>query len=172
MTRFVTAAAVAALLAATPAGATDTTHTMHKGGTDHAGTATVGDLTVEGAWMRQPPPGAKVGGGYLTVTNPGEADDRLLAASAPFATRTEIHEMKVENGMMMMSPLAEGLAIPAGETVSLAPGGYHIMFMGLNAAPKEGETVPVTLTFEQAGAVTLNIPVAAMGATAAPHAMH
>lgn len=129
-----------------------------------AGKATVGALALDGAWTRQPPPGARVAGGYVLITNNGDDDDVLLGGSAPFADHFEVHEMVMDGGMMRMSPLNEGLPIPAGETVTLEPGGFHLMFMQLNTLPQKGETVPVTLQFKEAGAVTLMFPVAAMGA--------
>ena len=131
----------------------------------------VGDLVVAKAWTRAVPPGAKVGGGYLTVTNQGAEADRLVGGSAGFADRLEIHEMAVADGVMRMAPVEGGLAIPPGETVELKPGGFHVMFMGLSAAPKAGDAVPVTLVFERAGAVTVSMPVAPIGARGRDHGM-
>lgn len=136
-------------------------------------TVRVGDLVIEGGWTREPPPGASVAGGYMTITNTGDASDTLVGGSAPFAERFEVHEMAVEDGMMRMAPVPGGLLIPAGESVMLQPGGYHVMFMGITDAPAAGETASVTLRFEKAGEVTLTLPVATMGAQSFPeHGNH
>lgn len=128
------------------------------------GAARAGDLEITNAWTREAPPRARVGGGYLTVRNTGTKPDRLVEARATFASRVEIHEMGMANGVMTMAPLPEGLKIPPGGTVELKPGGFHIMFMGLVAPPKAGSSVSVTLVFERAGEVTLDMPVAPVGA--------
>lgn len=130
------------------------------------GRATIGAIVVEGAWVRGAPPGAPVAAGYLTVTNTGEAAERLVGGSVPFADRVEIHEMTMADGMMRMTEIPGGLRIAPGESEELAPGGTHLMFMDLTEAPAPGETVPVTLEFAEAGAVTVEMPVSAIGATA------
>ena len=123
-----------------------------------AGPVILGDLTLDGGFSRATPPGAPVAGGFLTIAN-GGAEDRLVAASADFAGRTEIHEMAMEGEVMRMRELPEGLPIPAGGTVELKPGGYHLMFMELKQPLVEGETVNVTLSFEKAGEVSLPLAV-------------
>lgn len=128
----------------------------------------VGDLVIETPWTRATPPAAAVAAGYLTITNTGDAPDRLLAGTAPFAGRVEIHEMAMDDGVMRMRELAGGLALPPGETVRLEPGGFHVMFMELSAPLEAGETVRATLRFEHAGAVDLAFPVAPLGATTPP----
>ena len=128
------------------------------------GTAKAGDLTISAAWTRQAPPGAKVGGGYLVVRNDGTEPDRLIGGAAAFAGRVEIHEMAVSDGVMRMAPIEGGLEIAPGATVELKPGGYHVMFMEMTDTPRRGDTVPVTLTFQRAGDVTVQMPVAAIGA--------
>ena len=128
---------------------------------DEAG---AGDITVSAAWTRQTPPGAKVAGGYLTLTNKGTEPDRLIGGMAAFAGRVEIHEMAVTDGVMRMAPVEGGLVVPPGGTVVLKPGGFHVMFMDLRESPQEGDTVPVTLTFERAGDILVEMPVAAIGA--------
>ena len=107
-------------------------------------------------------------GGYLTVTNRGSQPDRLIGGSADFAERLEIHEMAVNNGVMTMRGLGDGLAIAPGQTVELKPGGYHIMFMGLRQQLVEGGTVRVRLTFQRAGTVELDFRVGGIGGRAAP----
>lgn len=127
---------------------------------------TVGDLTITEPAARATPPNAPVGGGFLTVTNTGQIDDRLVGAASEAAGHMEVHEMVMQGDVMKMRELAEGLPIPAGATVELRPGGYHLMFMALKHPLVEGETVDVVLTFEQAGEVpvTLEIGPRTMGA--------
>jgi copper(I)-binding protein len=157
------------------AGEADENH-HHQGDATHDAAASepvrAGDLVIEGAWTREPPPGAPVAGGYMTIINNGSEDDVLLRGSAPFAESFEVHEMSVVDGMMRMNEVAGGLRIPAGGSVALEPGGYHVMFTGLTDAPDEGETVDVTLTFERAGEVTVTMPVAAIGARGADARSH
>jgi copper(I)-binding protein len=124
----------------------------------------VGTLTIDGAWTRATPPGAPTAGGYLTITNAGPEDDTLVAVSTPAAPMSSIHEMATKDGVMTMAEVDGGLPIPAGGSVTLAPNGFHIMFMGLTAALKQGETLPVTLTFAKAGKVDVAFPVLAIGA--------
>ena len=121
--------------------------------------ATVGDLAIESGWARAMLPGQKAGGGYLTVTNNGDAADRLTGVSSPAAGKVEIHNMEMVNDVMTMRPVEGGLEIPAGGSVELKPGGYHIMFMGVSEPFADGSTVPLTLQFERAGEVGLAMPV-------------
>lgn len=119
----------------------------------------VGDLRLTKLWTRATPPGAPAGGGFLIITNTGDEADRLTGVEAAHAGMSEIHEMKVSDGVMEMRELEDGLEIPAGQTVTLAPGGYHLMFMGLKDAHEAGGGLPVTLTFERAGAVDVVLEV-------------
>jgi len=130
-----------------------------------------GDLTIETPWLRATPNGAKVAGGYVRITNTGSAPDVLTGAAVPFAKSGDLHSMSMEGGVMKMAPLSEGLTIKPGETVELKPGGYHLMFEGLTGAPKAGETVAGTLTFQRAGTVPVTFSVAPIGA-AAPGGQH
>ncbi|TGQ70958.1 MAG: copper chaperone PCu(A)C [Mesorhizobium sp.] len=123
----------------------------------------VGDLEIEHPWSRATPAGAKVAGGYFTITNEGSAADRLLSISSDVSEKAELHEMGVKDGVMTMRPVVGGLEIPAGGKVALAPGGYHLMFMGLKRQPKQGEKFAATLTFEKAGTVTIEFAVEGMG---------
>ncbi len=129
----------------------------------------VGDIHLSAHWTRAMLPGQKVGGGYVTITNNGGEDDRLIAISTPATERAEIHEMSVVDDVMKMRPLADGLAVPAGETVELKPGSYHMMFMAVEEPFKEGGMVPVVLTFEKAGDVELMLPVMPAGTKAMDH---
>ncbi|RWD30297.1 copper chaperone PCu(A)C [Mesorhizobium sp.] len=125
----------------------------------------VGDLEIVHPWSRATPPGAKVAGGYFTVTNTGSSPDRLLSISSEISAKAELHEMGVKDGVMTMRPVTSGLEIPAGGKVALAPGGYHLMFVGLKRQPKQGETFPATLIFEKAGTVTVDFAVEGIGQT-------
>src|SRR5947209_3499926 len=125
-----------------------------------------GALQIEMPWLRATPGGAKVAAGYLRVTNTGSEPDRLLSASMPLAGRGEVHEMSMQGGVMRMRQLAQGLIIEPGKSVELKPGGYHLMFLDMKGALKPGESVPVTLTFEKAGTVTVTFPVGAVGGAA------
>src|SRR6202142_4492946 len=118
-----------------------------------------GDLVLDHAWARATPGGAKVGGGYLTIDNKGTAPDKLIGGSSPAAGKIEVHEMSVNNGVMIMRPVTGGLSIPPGQSLTLAPGGYHLMLMGLTAPLKKGDKVPVTLNFEKAGKVDVTLDV-------------
>lgn len=123
-----------------------------------------GTLEIEQPWIRATPGGAKVGGGYVRITNTGPEPDRLVGASIPLSGRGEIHEMSMEGGVMKMRPLEAGLEIRPGESVVLKPGGYHMMFMDLKGALKEGETIQGTLTFAKAGIVKVTFDVRGLGA--------
>jgi copper(I)-binding protein len=90
----------------------------------------IGDLVLDHAWARATPGGTKVGGGYLTIENKGATADKLIGGSSPAAGKIEIHEMAMNQGVMTMRPVKDGLPIPAGQSVTLGPGGYHIMMMG------------------------------------------
>ena len=122
-----------------------------------------GDLKLEQPWTRATPPNAP-GGAYLTITNTGAAADYLVSVSSPLAGKAEIHEMKMDDGVMSMRPLKDGLAIPPGETTLLKPGGFHIMLMKLERPIKKGEAVPITLRFERAGEVVIEFMAAPIGA--------
>ncbi len=135
-------AAFAALLI-TPALAEDVTH---------------GDLTISDAWSRETTPAQKAGAGYMIVRNAGSSDDRLVAAAAAVAERVELHTHIMEDGVAKMRQV-EAIDVPAGGEAKLAPGGLHIMFIGLTGPLEEGTSFPLTLTFENAGAVEVEVPI-------------
>ena len=101
-------------------------------------------VAVADAWVRGTVPAQKATGAFMQLTSPTET--ALVAASSPAAKVVEIHEMKMEGGMMRMKAV-DRIALPAGKPVALSPGGYHVMLMDLAAPLKEGDTVTVTLTF-------------------------
>ena len=125
----------------------------------------IGDLVLDHAWARATPGGAKVGGGYLIIENKGAIPDKLIGGSSPAAAKVEVHEMATNNGVMTMRPVENGLSIPAGQSVTLAPGGYHLMLMDLKGPLKKGDRVPVTLAFEKAGEVKVTLDIEGIGAT-------
>ena len=120
---------------------------------------TIGDLELTGGFTKAMLPGQPVGGGFITIHNSGHHDDRLVSVSSPSAGEVQLHEMAMQGEVMKMRALDDGIAIPAGETVSLQPGGLHMMFMAVKEPFVEGKTVNVTLTFEKAGTVDVSLPV-------------
>ena len=120
-------------------------------------TAAKADILVEDAYARAS--NMMAGAAFMTITNTGDADDRLLSAASAAAERVELHTHVMDGDVMRMIEVEEGFAIAAGETHALARGGDHVMFMGLAAPFEDGATVEVTLTFEQAGEVVVEIPV-------------
>jgi len=113
-----------------------------------------GDIMIENAWIREMPSGAEVAAGYLDITNHGSVADRLIGAKAPGAMSTMLHQMTIDdNGVMRMRPL-EGLDIAPGETIHMAPGGNHLMIMGVNEPYEAHSDIEIILTFEHAGTIT------------------
>lgn len=116
-------------------------------------------LTVEGAWAAATPEGVAVSAGYMTVSNPTGVQDRITAAAMPKAGVTELHVMEMEGGAMKMRTAQGGVVVPANGKAEFAPGGTHLMFLQLKEPLKVGEKVPVTLTFENAGPMTVDFEV-------------
>jgi hypothetical protein len=122
-------------------------------------------ITVEQPWARATPGGATTGAVYMTLDNKSGTADRLTGVSSDVADKLQIHEMKVENGVMKMREIAGGLPIPASGSVELKPGSYHVMLVGLKKPLTAGEKFPLMLTFEKAGNVSVTVLVQAMGAS-------
>jgi copper(I)-binding protein len=131
----------------------------------------LGTLRITSAWARATSPGASVGAAYAMIENRGEADDRLLSAATPAARAVELHQTIEENGMAKMRPLEDAVA-PACRRAGDAARWYPYDACRLAAPLKAGETVPVTLRFETAGAVTVDLIVAPIGADGPPEAHH
>ena len=131
----------------------------------------VGDLVIDHPWSRATPGGADVGVGYITVVNKGDAPDRLIGGSTPVAENVEVHSMTMEGDMMKMRKL-DGLEVPAGGSVTLKPGGYHLMLIGLKKPLEEGKPFTATLNFEKAGKVDVEFKVEGIGAPAMKHMDH
>ncbi len=135
-------AAVAAVALTTPAVA------------DHTG------VKVEDAYARVSSPNAKTGAAFLQIINHTDEDDRLIDAKSDVAARVELHTHKAgDNGVMRMIHVEEGFALPAGGDHVLKRGGDHVMLMGLNRSLKHGDVVPITLVFEQAGEIVVDVTV-------------
>ena len=130
-------------------------------------------LEVNNAWARATPGKAENGAAYVTIQSP--TADRLVSASSPVAKKAELHTMSMQGMVMKMRPIA-GLDVPPGQSVTLKPGGEHIMLMGLNQPLHEGQSFPLTLDFEKAGPRTVTVAVEKAGSngpdSAAAHAHH
>jgi len=126
---------------------------------------TAGSLKIGHPWARATPKGAQIGGGDFAITNTGKEPDRLIGGSISVAKKFEIHEMSMDGGVMKMRAMPDGIAIDPGKTVTLKPGGLHVMFVDLNQPLKQGERVPATLEFAKAGKVQVEFVVEGIGAT-------
>ena len=126
-------------------------------------TVTIGDLSVEHAWSKATIGAGRPGVFYVEITNTGTSDDALVGLATPASGKPMLHETVVKDGIASM-PHAMSIPVPAGQSVQLAPGGYHGMLMGLTTALKEGDSFPVTLSFEKAGQVTVNVDVLSLRA--------
>ena len=117
-------------------------------------------IVVTDSYARVAGPSAKSGAIFMVIENPGVSDDRLVAAKTDVAKRVELHTHKMTaDGVMQMIEVPEGFAVPAGGSHALARGGDHIMLMGLTDRLDDGDTVALTLTFEQAGDIAIEVPV-------------
>lgn len=121
------------------------------------------DITVSGAWARATPPSAKMGAAYLTIKNTGSKDDLLKSITTEVAASPQIHTMTMDNGIMQMRELTEGLAIPAGGEAILSPDGTHIMLTGLKKSLIEGQKFDLLLHFETAGEVKVTTDIKSIG---------
>lgn len=122
------------------------------------------DIVVREAWSRATPEGAQIASGYLTIENRSNSADRLLSASTPAAGKVEIHEILDAGGIMKMRPVTERLTIPPRGHLVLTPGGAHMMFLQLKSPFSEGEQIPVSLDFENAGQINISLKVGGIGA--------
>ena len=124
----------------------------------------LGTLKLTHPWSRATPGGAKVAAGYLKIVNTGTKPDRLVAAQSTVAGAVEIHEMATTDAVMKMRALSTGLVIAPGQTVELAPGGYHVMFIDLKGPIVQDQPFKARLKFEKAGEVEIEFKVEAIGA--------
>lgn len=122
--------------------------------------AFAGDIMVQDPYVRTSTAMSKSGAAFMVLMNQGAEDDRLIGASSDVAQRVELHTHKEgANGVMQMVEVEEGFPVPAGGMHALARGGDHVMFMGLNRSLAQGDIVTLTLTFEKAGEMTVEVPV-------------
>jgi len=122
----------------------------------------VGPIHVDAAWARELPPVAPNGAAYLSLRNSGASADALLGAETPVASRAEVHEHAMRDGVMRMQAV-EALALPPGESVRMAPGGLHLMLFDLKAPLRRGQRFPVTLHFRDAPAMEVQVEVRGPG---------
>ena len=123
-------------------------------------------ITVTHPWARASAGAATAGAAYLTLTDTG-APDKLVSASTPVASTAQVHETINDHGTMKMRPVDGGLALPTGKAVSLSPGGYHVMLIGLKSPLRAGTSFRMKLKFEKAGAIDVDVHVEAAGANPA-----
>ena len=119
---------------------------------------TLGDLTIHKPWARASIGQAQAGAAYLTVMNKGSLPDRLIAAEGTVANRVELHTHMMDGGVMRMRPV-KAIEVAPGEPAVLKPGGLHVMLMGLKAPLVKGESFPLTLVFEKAGRIEVEVPI-------------
>lgn len=119
---------------------------------------TLGSIKIDHPWSRATVEGIPNGVAYFVLENNGDTDDRLLSAASPVAETVELHT-HIKDGEVMRMRQVENIDVPAGETVALEPGGLHVMLMGLKAPLQEGEMFPLTLEFDSAGTVTVDVLV-------------
>lgn len=121
--------------------------------------AWAGDIAVKDAYLRVSGAMAKSGAAFMTIENTG-AEDRLIGATSDLAQKVELHtHLQDAAGVMKMLHVEEGFVIPENGSHALARGGDHVMFLGLNSVPVQGDTITVTLTFEKAGDLVVQVPV-------------
>ena len=122
-------------------------------------------IEIDQAWAKATPPKATVGAIYLTMRNRSDAADRLVGVDSSVSERVEVHRVTVENGVMNMQRIIEGVELPPGGEVCLEPGGLHLMLIGLTAPLVEGQTITLRLEFERSDTVTAEVGVGPIGAT-------
>lgn len=133
----------------------------------HAHDYTAGDIVIGHPWSRAAAANG-TGAGFMTLRNTGSQPDRLLSASSTIARTVELHTHVRDGDVMRMRPVAD-IPVPAGQTVELRPGGFHVMLIGLTAPLRQGTQVPLTLRFERAGEVRVELSVEAAGARGGQH---
>jgi len=116
-------------------------------------------MSVQNAWIPAPPPGATTAVAYGKLINGGPTSDRFTGAHSPVAGSMEIHQMSTAGGVMRMRPVHGGIAMGAGAAVRIAPGGYHLMLIGLKRPLKAGDHVKIVLEFERDAPLDVDFPV-------------
>jgi copper(I)-binding protein len=154
--RRITLALFVSLLLAMPAAVLAQGEQLHGRDQGDAASFTLGDLVIERTWARESV--TPTGAAYLTVRNQGDADDRLIGISTDVAERAELHSSVMQDGVMRMRPV-EAVEVPAHGEAVLAPGGLHVMLIGLKGPLKEGGSFAMTLAFEHAGEVEVTTAI-------------
>ena len=132
---------------------------------------TVAEVEATGPWCRPTPNGMDMTACYITLTS--STGDRLVSVISPRAAQAQVHAVSTEGGVMSMTEMADGLNLPAGQAVALAPGGDHIMLTGVTVPLAEGDLVPLALTFESGSQIALEVPVRADAPAGEPaHGAH
>jgi periplasmic copper chaperone A len=126
----------------------------------------VGSMHISAPWARATPKGAASGAAYMTITNNGKTADKVSCVSSDASAECQIHSMTMDNGVMQMRPVEGGLEIKPGETVTLKPGGFHMMLLNLKHPLEQGNSLKATLKFDAAGTVDVDYPIAGIGAAA------
>jgi periplasmic copper chaperone A len=129
-------------------------------------------ILIKHPWTRATADGARVGVGYLTITNTGKEADKLIGGAFEGADAVEIHQMKMDGDKMLMRQLKDGLDVQPGQSIGFSPGGYHLMFVGLKKPIAQGANIKGSLTFEKAGAIDESYKVEALGATSSSDGDH
>lgn len=130
-----------------------------------------GDVAVADAYVRQPPPGARTGAAFFTLKNAGKTEVRLVAAENPASNLTELHNHINEGGVMKMRQVKD-IPVPAGGQAKLEPGGLHVMLIDLKQPLKAGDSVALTLRFDDGGKQLINVPVRAGDGSPSKEHMH
>src|SRR5579863_4416483 len=126
----------------------------------------VGPIHISQPWARATPKGASSAAAYMMLTNNGKTPDRVSCVSSDASAECQIHSMTMDNGVMVMRPVEGGLEIKPGETVTLKPGGFHMMLLNLKHPLEQGNSLQATLKFDSAGTVQVDYPIAGIGAAA------
>lgn len=126
----------------------------------------LGSIHIAQPWARATPKGATTGAGYMTITNKGAMPDRVSCVSSDASAQCQIHSMVMEGGAMKMRPVEGGLEIKPGETVTLKPASFHVMFVDLKHPLEQGKAIKATLKFDKAGTIDIEYPIAGIGAPA------
>ena len=136
-----------------------------------AATPAMAQITIENAWTRATPPGAKIAAGYMVIHNAGTAPDRLIGVSSPAAEKVEMHVTAKDGDVLRMREV-KGYDIPAKASYELKLGGSHLMFVNIKAPFKEGDKIPATLKFEKAGELKSQLDVRPLAGGAMQHKGH
>ena len=131
--------------------------------TEAAAQTVTGAIAINAPWSRETAKGQDAGGAFMTIANNGNEADRLIGGSTPVAGDVQVHTVSMDGGVMRMRQLSDGLEIPAGQSVTLKPGSFHIMLMQLKRPLAKGEAVPLTLQFEKAGDIDVELAVQPIG---------